>query len=101
MKRGRSNRPTPSGSMEERAVAALHRTWQTIGGDYIAAAAGCECDGSERNYRKMCRVSLTGEDVQEAVSTCGFMGGYPQDHGGDLEAVEWVEGLSWEEQEAL
>lgn len=58
-----------------RAKRALSSTWQTIGFDVL---------GSET-------ASIYSEEVQEAVSSCGFIGGYPEMYGNDKEAVAWLE----------
>ena len=69
--------------MKARAVAALHRTWQAIGIDMLA------CFGESPE-----QVTLSGRDVQEAVASCGFKGGYPEFHGDDREAILWLDNQS-------
>jgi hypothetical protein len=75
--------------MECRVIKALRLTWQAIGGDIL------------NTYRDPASAELTAEEVREHVSTCGFVGGFPESHGGDREAVEWLESLSFGRQDAL
>lgn len=84
-------------TMEERAISALHSTWQAIGYDCLVAMT----DKAHPTERDIDRVVLRGDDVQEAVSTCGFVGGYPADYGDDIEAVRWLEKLPRAEQERI
>jgi hypothetical protein len=63
-----------------RCVSALQQTWSTIG--YDALSAGGE--NPETNV-------FSAEDVRDMVSSCGFLGGYPESYGHDKEAVTWLE----------
>jgi len=74
-------------TMWERAVTALQQTWQAIGYDIL------NCYGGD--------VNLPGDEVQEAVSSCGFAGGYPSMYGGDPLAVEWLEKQERKVQDAV
>ncbi len=80
----------PVGPMLDRAVAALKRTWNAIGYDCLAAGG--------RNPE---RTVMSAEDVRDCVGACGFATGYPADYGRDPEAVEWLEGLGYEEADAV
>jgi hypothetical protein len=74
-------------SMEDRAVAALQRTWHAIGYDAIEIIEPGE--HADEEY------------VREMVSACGFATGHPATYGTDPEAVEWLEKLSHEEQDRV
>jgi hypothetical protein len=75
--------------MEQRAIRALRRTWEAIGGDYLQLAAE---DGATH---------MKQDEVIDAVSACGFKGGYPMTHGDDKEAVEWLESQMTKVQDKL
>ena len=71
---------TRTGTMRERAAAALRRTWSAIGPDTLQ----CIRDEDGRRY-------ATAEEVRESVSTCGFgRGEFPDVYGGDREATDWL-----------
>ena len=72
-------------TMEQRAICALARTWDQIGWDALQVAVDC---GEVDDINK---VSMTRAEVIDMVTSCGFMGGYPETNGGDLEAVKWLE----------
>jgi len=72
-------------TMEQRAIRALARTWEEIGWDALQTAVDCgEADDIDK-------VSMTRDEVIDMVTSCGFMGGYPETNGGDLEAVKWLD----------
>ena len=83
-----------TGDMEDRAVAALERTWSAIGCDWIAAIAQSEGKNPER-------FSVKEDEVREAVSTCGFLCGYPETYGNDREAIAWLDAQSTAKQDAI
>ena len=68
--------------MEERAVRLLDRTWMAIGYDILASYGNAE------------RVSLKGREVQEHVTCCGILGGWPEEYGDDIEACRWLDAQS-------
>ncbi len=76
-------------SMESRAARALQRTWQAIGADVLMAHGNVE------------EVTVGAEEVREAVTSCGFVGGYPAIFGDDRAAVEWLDGQPQFVQDAL
>jgi hypothetical protein len=47
------------------------------------------------------RAVMTRSQVIESVTSCGFTGGYPMSHGGDNEAVEWLEKQPRKRQEQI
>lgn len=76
-------------TMEARAISALQSTWGAIGYDVL------NCEGDVES------AVLTADIVREAVSSCGFVTGYPMDYGHDDEAVKWLEAQSYDEQERI
>ena len=72
-------------TIEQRAIVALARTWDQIGYDCLQAAVDCS-EADDIN-----KVSMTRDEVIDMVTSCGFVGGYPETNGGDKEAVEWLE----------
>jgi len=70
--------PKTTIDLQERAVHALRRTWQSIGYDVLHAYGGEQ-------------VELTAAEVREAVTACGFVGGHPEQYGDDREAVRWLD----------
>ena len=71
--------------MEQRAVMALARTWDAIGYDCLQCAVDCG------EYTNIDAVSMKRAEVIDMVTACGYKGGYPETHGGDKEAVEWLD----------
>ncbi len=71
--------------MEQRAIRALHRTWNAIGYDALQAAVDC---GEAKSVDE---VTMTRAEVIDMVTSCGFIGGYLADYGDDHEAVAWLE----------
>lgn len=71
--------------MEQRAISALARTWDQIGWDALQVAVDC---GEAKNIND---VTMTRAEVIDMVTSCGFVGGYPETNGGDKEAAEWLE----------
>jgi hypothetical protein len=78
------SRPTPTGTMEERAARALYQTWQQIAGDVLAGYA-------EEEGKDVDRVVISRPEVIDCVTSCGYAGGYPETYGGDKEAVAWLD----------
>jgi hypothetical protein len=61
-------------AMMERAAKALYRAFQAIGCDIVPEGR-----------------SLDQEEVIDAVTACGFLGGFPETYGQDKEAVAWLD----------
>lgn len=84
---------TRTGTIRERAVSALRRTWGAIGGDVL------QCIRDETGNR---HPTASAEDAREAVSTCGFgRGEFPDLYGGDREATDWLAGQTYAVQDAV
>lgn len=70
--------------MRTRAIRLLNATWSAIGPDCFMAFAGEDPSEAER-------MTMDQEDVIEAVTSCGYKGGYPEMYGRDKEALEWLD----------
>jgi len=92
-----------SGSLRERAIAALVATWGAIAYDTLQgiAAARAGYPTTEPSVEATMQVTLSGDEVAGSVTSCGFATGFPADYGDDPEAVEWLEGLPFDEQDAI
>lgn len=72
-----------SKTMEERAVEAMHYTWNAIGHDLEAAHGGEQ--------------SLDDETLRDVIPDCSFM----ESHGHDDEAVKWFRALDYETRQTI
>ena len=81
-------------TMEERAISVLNRTWLNIGYDTL------QCWADEKG-KEVEQITISRASVIESVTSCGFVGGYPETYGGDKEACQWLQGLTEKELKAL
>lgn len=82
-------------TIEDRAIIALNRTWDAIGYDALQTLVDCG------EVKDIDHASMSREDVIDMVASCGFVGGYPMDHGDDHEAVTWLEAQPQKVQERI
>src|SRR5262252_1636120 len=83
---------TPSDTeMEERAAKALRRTWAAIAPDVLENAAGLMRRRAKRGTSAE-SVTLSRDEVIDAVTGCGYANGHPESHGQDEEAIRWLDG---------
>ena len=77
--------------------------WDAIAYDTLQgiAAARAGYPTKEPSVEATMRVTLSGDEVADSVTSCGFATGFPAMYGEDDEAMEWVEGLSFAEREAI